>query len=89
MCIRDRRNQELLRLLEANSRRHTDALVGTVQEVLVEGPDKRGLQFVGRTRSNRQVHFAGAERLIGQLMRVRISRATTSALYGELEGGGE
>ncbi len=82
-AVKERRNLELLRLLEANSRRRTAALVGTVQEVLVEGPDKRGRQFVGRTRGNRMVHFAAAERLIGQLAPVRITRATPSVLYGE------
>ena len=85
-ATKERRNQELLRLLEANSCRHTAALVGTVQEVLVEGPDKRGRQFTGRTRGNRLVHFAAAERLVGRLVPVRITRATTSALYGELVG---
>jgi len=80
---KERRNQELLRLLEENSRRHTAALVGTVQEVLVEGPDKRGLRFTGRTRTNRVVHFPGTEEQIGRLVPVRIDRATPAALYGE------
>jgi tRNA-2-methylthio-N6-dimethylallyladenosine synthase len=84
-ATKERRNQELLRLLEGNSRRHTAALVGTVQEVLVEGPDKRGRQFTGRTRGNRLVHFPSAEQLVGALAAVRITRATTSVLYGELE----
>jgi tRNA-2-methylthio-N6-dimethylallyladenosine synthase len=84
-ATKERRNQELLRLLEGNSRRHTAALVGTVQEVLVEGPDKRGRQFTGRTRGNRLVHFPSAEQLVGALAALRITRATTSVLYGELE----
>jgi tRNA-2-methylthio-N6-dimethylallyladenosine synthase len=54
-----------------------------VQEVLVEGPDKKGLRYMGRTRGNRTVHFGAAERLIGELVPVHIARATTSALYGE------
>ncbi len=82
--IKEERNQVLLHLLEANSRRRNHALVGTVQEVLVEGPDRKGLRFVGRTPGNRTVHFAAGRRLIGELVPVRIDRATPAALYGEV-----
>jgi len=82
--VKEERNQILLRLLEQNSRRRNQALVGTVQEVLVEGPDRKGLSFLGRTRGNRTVHFAAAEQQIGALAPVRIERATTAVLYGEL-----
>ena len=85
-AVKEDRNQALLRLLEQNSRRRNQALVGSVQEVLVEGPDRKGLRYLGRTRGNRTVHFAGAERLIGELVPVLIARATTSALYGEVGG---
>jgi tRNA-2-methylthio-N6-dimethylallyladenosine synthase len=81
--VKEERNQALLRLLERNSARRNRSLVGTVQEVLVEGPDKKGLRFVGRTRGNRTVHFTADERSIGRLLPVRIDRATVSALYGE------
>ena len=81
---KDARNQILLRLLEQNSRRRNQALVGTIQEVLAEGPDKKGLRYAGRTRGNRTVHFDGRPRLIGKLVPVRIDRATSSVLYGAL-----
>jgi tRNA-2-methylthio-N6-dimethylallyladenosine synthase len=81
---KEARNQVLLRLLERNSLRRNQALVGTVQEVLIEGPDRKGLRFMGRTSGNRTVHFAcGADR-IGALAPVRIERATSSVLYGSL-----
>jgi len=86
--VKEERNQVLLRLLEQNSRRRNQALVGSVQEVLIEGPDKKGLRQMGRTRGNRTVHFEAAAHLIGQLRPVRIERATTSALYGELVAPG-
>ena len=79
---KEERNQILLRLLENNSRRRNQALVGTLQEVLVEGPDKKGLRFTGRTRGNRTVHFDCTPGLIGELAQIRIDRATTTALYG-------
>ena len=83
-AVKEARNQELLRLLEENSRRRTAALLGTVQEVLVEGPDKRGLRFTGRTRTNRVVHFPADESHVGRLVPVRIDRVTPAALYGEI-----
>ena len=86
--VKEERNQILLRLLEQNSRRRNQSLVGTEQEVLVEGPDKKGLRYMGRTRGNRMVHFAASARLVGQLVPMRIVRATTSALYGELARAG-
>jgi tRNA-2-methylthio-N6-dimethylallyladenosine synthase len=82
-AVKEERNQRLLRCLEKNSRRRNQSLVGTMQEVLVEGPDRKGLLYMGRTRGNRTVHFAATERLIGELVPVRIARATTSALYGQ------
>jgi tRNA-2-methylthio-N6-dimethylallyladenosine synthase len=80
--VKEERNQLLLRLLERNSRRRNQALVGTVQEVLVEGPDRKGLRYLGRTPGNRTVHFVGSASLIGRLLPVRIERSTTSVLYG-------
>jgi len=86
--VKERRNAELLAILEANSNRRNAALIGTTQEVLVEGPDKKGLGFMGRTRGNRIVHFAADPRLIGELVQVKINRASTAVLYGELELAG-
>lgn len=82
--VMEARNAELLRLLATNSDRRNATLLGTTQEVLVEGPDKRGVQFMGRTRGNRIVHFAASERLIGELVPVKVTRASTAVLYGEL-----
>jgi tRNA-2-methylthio-N6-dimethylallyladenosine synthase len=82
--VKEARNRELLGLLEANSVRRNQLLEGTTQEVLVEGRDKKGIRFTGRTRGNRVVHFDAADRLIGQLVPVTITRSTSSVLYGEL-----
>ena len=84
--VKEHRNQELLSLLAENSRHRTAGLLGTVQEVLVEGPDRKGLRYTGRTRGNRVTHFDGTPDLIGRLVPVRIERASTSSLYGEIVG---
>ncbi len=86
--VKEARNLELLHLLEANSARRTAAMVGSTVEVLVEGPDRKGVQFMGRTPGNRVVHFAADERLIGELVRVKVTDASRAALYGELELAG-
>jgi tRNA-2-methylthio-N6-dimethylallyladenosine synthase len=82
--VKEWRNQVLLDILRKNSLRRTAAMVGTVEEVLVEGPDKSGERFTGRTRGNRICVFEADARLVGQLVPLRIERATVSTLYGGL-----
>ncbi len=82
---KEARNGVLLDILRENSLRRSQALLGTVQEVLVEGPDKTGRRFFGRTRGNRTTVFEADPRLVGSLVPVRIVRASVSTLYGELE----
>ena len=82
--VREERNRILLEALGKGSLRRSQSLVGSVQEVLVEGPDKTGLRFMGRTRGNRATVFEAAPRLVGSLVPVKITRATVSTLYGDL-----
>jgi tRNA-2-methylthio-N6-dimethylallyladenosine synthase len=82
--VKEARNLTLLQLLEENSRRRNQTLVGAIQEVLVEGQDKKGLRFMGRTSGNRIVHFDCGPDRIGRLAAVRIDHTTTTALYGAL-----
>lgn len=82
--VKEHRNQVLLELLKANSVRRNEQLIGTVEEVLVEGLDKSGAHFTGRTRGNRVCIFDADPRLVGQLVPLRIERASVSTLYGEL-----
>jgi len=82
--VKEARNQILLDLLRANSERRNAALLGTVEEVLVEGSDKTGQKFTGRTRGNRVCVFAADPRLVGELVPLKIERASVSTLYGSL-----
>ena len=81
---KERRNQVLLDILRKNSERRTAQLIGSTEEVLVEGPDKTGDHFTGRTRGNRVCVFDADPRLVGQLVPLKIERATVSTLYGSL-----
>jgi tRNA-2-methylthio-N6-dimethylallyladenosine synthase len=82
--VREERNRILLDVLREGSLRRSRALVGTVQEVLVEGSDKTGLRFMGRTRGNRTAVFEAAPRLVGTLVPVEVTEASVSTLYGNL-----
>jgi tRNA-2-methylthio-N6-dimethylallyladenosine synthase len=59
------------------------SLVGTRQEVLVEGTSKRGDQLFGRTSGNRIVNFVADPALTGSIVPVRIVRAFRNSLLGE------
>ena len=82
--VKEARNQALLDVLRVNSKRRNESLVGTVQDVLLEGPDKTGKHFTGRTRGNRVVIVDADPRLVGQIVKVNFTRATISTLYGDL-----
>ena len=81
---KERRNQVLLDILAERSLWRNQSLVGTVEEVLVEGPARRGEAFTGKTRGFRTTIFEADDRLIGQLVPLKITRATVSSIYGEL-----
>ena len=58
---------------------------GKTLTVLVEGRSKTDdSRLTGRTERGKLVHFEGPDCLIGQSISVRIVRAETFALYGEL-----
>lgn len=83
--IKEKRNQALLDILEKHSLTRNQSLLGTVQEILVEAPAKRGENlYMGRNPGNRKVIFTASERLVGELVKVRITDATVSSLKGEL-----
>ncbi len=82
------RLQQLQKVIADNTRRHSDAMVGSVQRVLVEGPSKRNEQELqGRSENNRVVNFDGgphAKRLIGQFVDVKITDSHPFSLRGEI-----
>lgn len=83
--VKESRNQALLDVLRRNSERRNASLIGRVQEVLVEGPDRTGRRHTGRTRGNRVTIFDADPRLVGELVPLRVDRATVSTLYGNLD----
>jgi tRNA-2-methylthio-N6-dimethylallyladenosine synthase len=65
-------------------RRNSD-LVGTVEEVHVEGRHKSLEQWIGRTSQNTTLNFSGMAdaSLLGAYVPVRVTRASAHSLTGE------
>jgi tRNA-2-methylthio-N6-dimethylallyladenosine synthase len=80
---KEKRNQELLRLVNESTRRAGERLVGRCVEVLCEGPSKTNpTRLMGRTRTNKIVVFEGGNEFIGELVDVQIEQANGFSLYG-------
>ena len=63
----------------------SQAMVGSVQRVLVEGVSKKDPgELAGRTDNNRVVNFVGNPRLIHHFVEVRITSALPHSLRGEI-----
>jgi tRNA-2-methylthio-N6-dimethylallyladenosine synthase len=88
--VKAERLARLFQLSEATTERHLAGLVGTTQEVLVEGPSKAPSEnLCGRTQHNEIVHVArssAAPALAGALVAVEIVRAFKHSLLGEVIG---
>ena len=74
----------LLKIQERICVEKHQALVGSVQEVLVEGRSPKGQgRMQGRTVHHRIVHFEGDEECIGQYVPVRVREALAHSLVGD------
>jgi tRNA-2-methylthio-N6-dimethylallyladenosine synthase len=83
--VKDRRLRELNEVVNEVAMTVSRAMVGTVQEVFVEGPSARDPHvFQGRTKNNRIVIFPADPTLEGQLVPVRITEARPWTLRGEV-----
>jgi len=82
--VKEARNQDLLGIINASTRRGNERLVGTRVEVLCEGESKTNpARLMGRTRTNKVVVFEAEENRIGKIFDVAIERANGFSLYGQ------
>jgi len=83
---REEKVQRLMRLqalLESQARAISDAMVGSTQRVLVEGPSRKDPnELAARTANNRVVNFEGSPRLVGRYVDVEIVAAFPHSLRG-------
>lgn len=84
------RLQRLQAAINANARKISEAMVGGIERILVEGPSAKDPdELTGKTENMRNVNFPGHKRLIGQFVDVRITEARTNSLRGEVLVAGE
>jgi tRNA-2-methylthio-N6-dimethylallyladenosine synthase len=82
--VREDRNHRLLTLVNEIGARKYEAFVGRTTRILVEGPSRKNpARLEGRTGCNKIVVFEGADRHIGELMDLRITRVGSFTLYGD------
>jgi tRNA-2-methylthio-N6-dimethylallyladenosine synthase len=84
--IKEERNQILLKDLEERTAAANRKLIGSVQEVLVEGVSKRNTErWSGKSTTAKTVIFEPApDTAVGDLVKVRINRVSAVSLFGEL-----
>ena len=83
-AVKQARLARLQAQIETQAGAISRAMVGSVQQVLVEGPAKRNPgELCGRSSNNRMVNFAGPRELIGRIVDITITAALTHSLRGE------
>lgn len=83
--IKKQRLQVLQHRILLNASRYSQAMIGTIQKILVTGNSKRDSnQLTGRTECNRVVNFEGPNELIGQFIDLQITEALPNSLRGRV-----
>ena len=85
MDVKKQRLSVLQNRILLNTKRISDAMVGTTQTILVTGPSSKNPEKLsGRTENNRVVNFTGSLDSVGQLVPVKIIESFPFSLLGEL-----
>lgn len=80
-----RRLETLNEVIEAETARINQTMIGSVQRCLVEGVSKKDPdQLQARTANNRVVNFIGHLSLINQMVELKITEAYTFSLRGQI-----
>lgn len=82
--VKEERNQRLLVTVDRLAKEKNEAIVGTVQRVLCEGPSKNNSStLTGRTPQNKIVIFEGdVDRLTGEILDIQVEESTGFTTYG-------
>tara|TARA_B110000967_G_scaffold208455_1_gene260737 strand:+ start:1651 stop:2973 length:1323 start_codon:yes stop_codon:yes gene_type:complete len=70
--------------LNRNTEEISKSMIGSIQNVLVEGTSKKGDTLSGRTENMRTAHFVGDKKLIGEIVSVKIIDGIGNSLQAEL-----
>ena len=82
-AIKLERLRRLQALIQSQAKAISEGMIGTRQQVLVEGPSRRNAaELSGRTANNRVVNFPGSPESIGQMVEIEIVEALAHTLRG-------
>ncbi len=83
--VKVRRLNEIIELQQRISHEDNRALIGRTFKILVEGESKKSNEeWMGRTDTNKVVIFPKGNCRIGEYVRVKVKRATSATLFGDL-----
>jgi tRNA-2-methylthio-N6-dimethylallyladenosine synthase len=83
--VKSARLSRLQKRIDEQAQVISQAMVGSIQRVLIEGTSRKDAnELAGRTDNNRIVNFVGNPRLIDSFVEVRITAALAHSLRGEI-----
>ena len=83
--IKQQRSAQLQGVIKQQAAAISEAMVGSVQNLIVTGPSKKNHnELSGRTENNRVVNFSAPSEIIGSMVSLRITAAKPNSLRGEL-----
>ncbi len=84
-AVKKQRLGRLQAVLNANAKKISQSMLGSVQSVLVEGPSARDPnELTGKTENMRNVNFPGNPRMIGQFVDVVVTEVMVNSLRGRI-----
>ncbi|MEO8959620.1 MAG: tRNA (N6-isopentenyl adenosine(37)-C2)-methylthiotransferase MiaB [Rudaea sp.] len=84
-AVKHERLARLQNTINTTAKKLSEAMVGSVQSVLVEGPSARDPnELTGKTENMRNVNFPGDARMVGKFVDVQITQAMVNSLRGRV-----
>lgn len=84
-AVKSARLSRLQKQIDVQAQAISEAMVGSIQRVLIEGTSKKDInELAGRTDNNRIVNLVGNPRLINTFIDVKITAALPHSLRGEI-----
>lgn len=83
--VKHDRFNRLVKVVNDSMAKKNKEYEGKIVEILVEGPSKNDdTKLMGRTRTSKLVNFDGSVDLVGKLVKVKITKAQSFSLVGEI-----
>jgi tRNA-2-methylthio-N6-dimethylallyladenosine synthase len=85
--VKQKRLSEIIALQREHCKFRTEAHIGAIEEVLIEGTSKKSdAHFMGRNSQNTVAVFPKENYKIGDFVMVRMNSCTSATLIGEAVG---